>query len=627
MITRKFSGRILFTALCALLLFTGAARATEALAARVIVDQREVERGQSIRLQIQVQGSNDVAEPDLSALTDFSVQATGSGSNNRTVADHRSGRREVFRMQLLNYRLTPRRTGTLTIPALTIVADGRTLTTEPVTITVKAAQTSNDFMIRMDLPSTTAFVGEVIPLTTTWFLSKQPRTADLAIPALKLHAFSVLRPADPTGNGSDTDVQIPLNNEISWGRIGRTTIGGTEYTTITITRYLTPTRSGELTLEPATATCEAVVGYRQSGRRSPFGDFFGEDSPFANDPFFTGREEVTRSFFAESAPLKLTVLDLPAEGRPSNFSGLVGQYSIAAQVEPEQATVGEPLTLSVMIAGSAFPAGIQLPPLQRQENLAADFRLTADNPQGEVVADAKVFTLTLRAKHAGVQAVPPLELNYFNPRSGRYETARSPALPVRISAARVVTAGDIEGGALSAPGQELASSSHGLFHNYDGAPCLRNQPGNMGFWRDSLAFMALLVLPPLMYFGLLGALILRRRMQGSQQERRSSGAFRRLCAALDQAARNNPAAGDLLELLRDYCADRLLLRRESITLGDITAALRARAVTAPALENLRKIYEQCEAGKYAGAGGARPVAAEFMQAVREAAGAVEGALK
>lgn len=614
MITRKFSGRILFTALCALLLFTGAARATEALAARVIVDQREVERGQSIQIQIQVQGSNDVAEPDLSALTDFSVQATGSGSNNRTVADHRSGRREVFRMQLLNYRLTPRRTGTLTIPALTIVADGRTLTTEPVTITVKAAQTSNDFMIRMDLPSTTAFVGEVIPLTTTWFLSKQPRTADLTIPALRLPAFSVNRPADPTGSGGDTDVDIPLNNEISWGRIGRTSVGGTEYTTITITRYLTPTRSGEFTLEPATATCEAVVGYRQSSLRSPF----------ANDPFSS---EVRRSFFAESAPLKLTVLDLPAEGRPANFSGLVGQYSIAAQVEPEQATVGEPLTLSVMIAGSAFPAAIALPPLQKQENLAADFRLTADNPQGEVVADAKVFTLTLRAKHAGVQAVPPLELNYFNPRSGRYETARSPALPVRISAARVVTAGDIEGGALSTPGQELASSSHGLFHNYDGASCLRDQPGNRGFWRDSPAFMALLVLPPLMYFGLLGALILRRRMQGSQQERRSSGAFRRLCATLDQAAKSHSSAADLLEPLRDYCADRLLLRRESITLGDITAALRARGVTAPALENLRKIYEQCEAGKYAGAGGARPVAAEFMQAVREAAGAVEGALK
>ncbi len=71
----------------------------------------------------------------------------------------------------------------------------------------------------------------------------------------------------------------------------------------------------------------------------------------------------------------------------------------------------------------------------------------------------KEFSQTFRALSANVTQIPPIELNYFNPRSRTYEVARTDPIPLTVHGTRVVTARDAEG--LAAPpaaGSEVESS-------------------------------------------------------------------------------------------------------------------------------------------------------------------------
>ena len=60
-----------------------------------------------------------------------------------------------------------------------------------------------------------------------------------------------------------------------------------------------------------------------------------------------------------SQPLKLTVLPLPEEGKPSGFYGLVGQYTISASATPTKVNVGDPITLTVKVGGGKYLKPVQ----------------------------------------------------------------------------------------------------------------------------------------------------------------------------------------------------------------------------------------------------------------------------
>jgi len=138
-----------------------------------------------------------------------------------------------------------------------------------------------------------------------------------------------------------------------------------------------------------------------------------------------------------TAPIRLTVRDLPAAGRPANFLGGVGSFQVQAEAQPATVRVGEPIEFRVRLtgpgargsAGRPMLAGKALDDLRiRVEPLATE---AADEPP------ARVIRYRLRAGRAGAGTLPPVAVAYFDPKTGRYFTRAAAAVAIRVEEAPV----------------------------------------------------------------------------------------------------------------------------------------------------------------------------------------------
>jgi hypothetical protein len=367
----------------------------------------------------------------------------------------------------------------------------------------------------------------------------------------------------------------------------------------------------------------AVQGYQRRGNRA-FDDFF-------SDSFF-GRRAVYEDLVVPSNAPTLEVAELPEAGRPPGFSGLVGSFEVEAEATPTEISVGDPITLSVRLKGPRYLQNVTLPPLENQPSLARDFRIPEERATGMIRGDTKVFTQTLRATHSGVSEIPPIEIPYFDPKTGRYEIARSQPIALKVEGNRIITAQDAEGRAAVAVTQtELQAREEGIAYNYESADALLNQQGSLSSWLNSPLGLSLLLAP--LGYGGLWAFILMARRRGAdptgRRARRAHREFTRRLQALDAGPAGNPDAlhSNLLDALRAYLGARLELPPGALTFADVAAALQQRGIAAETVEDLRRLFEQCEAGRYAGGMQAADEPSQLTERARHAASRLEQELR
>jgi hypothetical protein len=143
---------------------------------------------------------------------------------------------------------------------------------------------------------------------------------------------------------------------------------------------------------------------------------------FFNDlPMFADVENDT----LVANPLPLVVRALPTEGRPADFSGLVGSFTLQAEPSRTTVQVGDTVTVDVTLQGNGAVAGFTLPAWEGE-----GFRVYDDTPVLEVkLADGAVsgharFKRAVVPSVAGPLTLPPIDVNWFDPATGRYETAK-----------------------------------------------------------------------------------------------------------------------------------------------------------------------------------------------------------
>jgi hypothetical protein len=154
-------------------------------------------------------------------------------------------------------------------------------------------------------------------------------------------------------------------------------------------------------------------------------------SDFFNDlPMFADVENDT----LVANPLPFAVKALPAAGRPENFSGLVGSFTLAAEASSTDVRVGDTVTVDVSLRGTGTLGGYTLPPWSGES-----FRVYDDTP----VTSGKLADGALQAvasfKRAVVPAVagqltlPALEANWFDPATGSYVVSRLDPIVLNVT--------------------------------------------------------------------------------------------------------------------------------------------------------------------------------------------------
>lgn len=129
---------------------------------------------------------------------------------------------------------------------------------------------------------------------------------------------------------------------------------------------------------------------------------------------------------------RMQVRELPAEGRPDAFSGLVGALDIDAYLSRASVAVGESARLVIDVHGTA--AGWDPPPGELERLFGDDVEVFAENPEratGErdgLLTVRRTLRFDLVPRSAGEFELPALRLAVFDPAARRYRVVEGPAL-------------------------------------------------------------------------------------------------------------------------------------------------------------------------------------------------------
>jgi hypothetical protein len=563
---------------------------------KALVDKQEVTVGETFLLQIQLDGDDSPTEPDLSELKDFIVQKKGGGSNNRESITIINGKvnRVSERGYIFNYSLTPKSEGLLTIPPIEVVAAGKTILTQPIPIRVKKPEETSDFKLRISLSPAESFVGQPIILTVTWFVNRNVEEFQFNLPLLEDPRFEIADlPEDKNYKGQDA-ILIHLPGGKTVARKGHETLHGIIYTTVTLRKILIPKQEGEISFEKASVVSRVLTGYEKKRSRQPFDDFFSR------------KRGVYKQFVTLSNLLSSKVHPLPENDQPADFTGLVGQYSIATEADPTEVNVGDPITLSIMVTGPEYLNNVKLPDLHKQTGLINNFKVPEEISPGEVRDRVKIFIQTIRAGNTNVEQIPSIRLSYFNPVTKQYEFARSEPIQLQVKSTRVVTALDAEG---ITPGEgkvELTTLDKGIAHNYVGEEVLVNQHEEVTSWLSSPFGLALIFFPPTTYLLVLVPMFIRRKRMLNGEAQQAKKALHSFSRELDKLKKDirqtglQGTAGRLVELIRDYLGKRLQMTAGSLVFTDVEEHLKRQGVNEASLKKLQEILDWCEAYHYGG---------------------------
>jgi hypothetical protein len=611
------AGRLLLGILMVLPFMCRPALAAHFLA-QAAVEKTSVFTGEPFIFQIQVSGSDHPEKPDIPNIAGFTVESQGGRLNSSTSVTIVNGRvsQAVRQGYIFSYRLTPKHAGLLVIPSIAVHSDGQTTHTQRVEIHVSRPKEIKNFKLHLSLSKTHCYIGEPVILQVTWYLGSDVKNFHFTLPVLeKKDLFYFENPKIDTTSGGPY-YRIPLGDGEVIGAKGRGNIGVRNYATLTFKKVMFPKKAGDITIDPASVACEVLTGYRR--QCDPFGDDFFSD--FFKDDFFNLRRQgVYQKAVVPSNTLDLRVSDLPAEGQPVGFSGLVGTYHIEAVAQPKEISVGDPVTLQIVLSGPDYLEHVTLPPLNQQPALKRDFKIPDERAAGEIAGTTKVFTQTIRPLRPGIQEIPSIELSYFDTSAGKYAIARTDPIPLKVNAARVVTAQDAEGAVTaSSAGSKVQTWSQGIAYNYEDMSVLENQIHDPVAWLKYPWAITSLAIPPALYLILFSGMMIVRRRRADPLASRGRKAWPHLVRALRKAQSvdsGGMATEIILNAFRDYLGDKLRIPSAALTFNDVKMPLKEKGVSRDNLDRLETVFIKCEAGRYAGNQGSCDASAMINEAL------------
>lgn len=590
---------LILAILTALTTLAANASAAQELSVEALVSDAAITAGQPLTLQVRVLGSDQAEQPDLSGLEDFDAIFQGGGQQNSQSVSIINGRvqQQVSLSYVFTWSLRPRRSGALTIPAIPVKSGDRTLMTRPLTIRVGEAREDPDVLFELALEPPSPYVGEPAMLRVTMRVRRSIEDVDLSIRGVE-DLFSVPDDGFDSAMPNEQNAVMLLDSRVKV-KGSREVINGLDFTTFVAERPIIPERAGSIELSGALA-CAVLV------RRG--------------DGFFDRGE--WRRAAVPSNTLKVTVRDLPREGRPAGFNGLVGRITVAAVADPVSLNVGDPMTLRVVVAGSGPMNRVPRPDFKRILG-GAGFRVPDDMASPTTSPGQVIFMQTVRPMSAEVTQVPPIEIPYFDPRSGEYAVARSGAIKLSVAPTRVVTTGD----AVAAPGtttppQRVEDRTGGIAANIESPAVLADQRFDAAKSLRSPVVVAVVAGSPAVYAATLLITVLRRRSTRGVAARRAKLALATARAGL-RAAVGVDAPAAISRAITGYVADRFNLPPEGMTPRDCHEHLKA--LDEERSSKLLTILERCDAARFAGlpAGEIGQLCAEAEQLL----GAIDAARK
>ena len=495
------------------------------------------------------------------------------------------------------FAVTAQHAGEFTIPALTADVNGQQLSTAPLKLTVTAVNAPSAAAInsgnevaflRLVFPKNKIYAGECAVARLELYLRDDVQN---------LSGFQLT--GSPT-EGFSAGKLVDLQNQRR-----RAQVGNHLYTVIPLAVPLTAVKTGTLTLGPFTATAAVVLPSQNRGGDPFFAQFFNQGQ----------QKQVTLATEAVS----VDSLPLPATNRPVDFTGAVGNFTMAATVGPTTLTVGDPITVRVQISGQGALDAVTLPP----QPAWRDFQTYPPTTKLQTTDQfgfqgTKTFEQIISPENSDVHELPALTFSFFNPDDGQYHTLTHPAVPLVVKSA----------GATPLPALPLAKNAQPENPSPQDILPIRENPGRLSPLSAPLVtqpvFLAVQSVPVLAF---LAAFIWRKRadnLANNPRLRRQRAVAALVASGLDDlkkyAAANQPDEffATLFRLLQEQLGERLDCPASAITENVVEENSLLRGAPAATRDALREQFQLCNQARYApvrGTAELNSVAANFEKLI------------
>lgn len=196
---------------------------------------------------------------------------------------------------------------------------------------------------------------------------------------------------------------------------------------------LFPLKSGTYDLNPGTLKVDVQIE-----QNDPFNQFYSRQ--VFGRRTMNVQKQVTQIHprILQTEPIPIKVKPLPA-GMPDGFTGAVGQYSISAAIDTDKVKTGEAITHTLIISGKGNLTTLEMPQLPALQSFSVyDGGKTVElNKDRFMVEGEKRVDTILIPSQAGTFTVPAVEFSYFDYRTEKYVTIKSPSFKVQVTGASI----------------------------------------------------------------------------------------------------------------------------------------------------------------------------------------------
>ena len=495
-----------------------------------------------------------------------------------------NGRAESSSAVEYTYYYKADKAGTFTIPAASVVADGKRMSTNPVKFTVHEAadrstpgsqrpvdvddpdsQTAgrkvnaDDVFVRIILSRPSAYEQEAIACTIKLYT--------------KYSISSFLPTRQPAFDGfliQEMDVQ-PALNEIE-------TYRGQQYMTAILKHCIIfPQKSGRLTINSGNYDI-SVVQYDN-----------------VNMGMFQVRQPREQKIKVSSNSASIDIKPLP-QPRPEGFNGAVGKFEVDSRLVGNSFRTNDPATLIYTIKGTGNIKYLKEPAI----DFPSEFEQYSPKSDidthvvGNDVTGTMTVEYTFVPQSVGNFTIGSDKFVYFDPSAGKYVTLNTPTYPIKVTKG------------LSAPAatddqKAIENKNSDIRHIYlgDKQPSMSHPIIVMQTWYW-LVYAALAVIA--------GAIIVANRKRA---KRNADVTGRRLAKASKVAKKRLKAAAaylktgdadkfyeEMLRALWGYLSDKLAIPTSGLNRENVEAAMLDKGYTPEAIKPIMQVLDDCEMARY-----------------------------
>ena len=562
-----------------------------AVTARATLDRASTSVGQAVELTVALSGTQQSDAPTLEMPDGLQIDYHGQS----TQVEIANGRMDTSVSHV--FSVLPTREGTYVLGPARVRYPGGQVSTDRLRLVVASGSAATGSAATAGAAPQGLRLLARVPKTRLYLHERVPLSVRLEV--ANVQVTDVQYPVVPSEGLARDDFAEPTQRQ---ERRGRRVVQVVDFPTNVV-----PLRAGTLTIGPIEMQL-SVVGQRR--RHGFFDSLFAERTPTT----------------LRSEPITLTVLPLPEAGRPGDFSGAVGQFTLQVEASPRDVAAGDPVTVTTRVRGTGNLDGMR-PPV-----VAPLGALKIYEPTARVVPDQtppiqeRHFEQVVIPAEAGVVTLPPISIAYFDPTSESYRRAVGAPLVLTVRPG-AEPARDVVVGA-SPPPPDAAPETIGRDLVF-----IKDDPGSLRPLGDRrhrrVSFWAAQVVPLLAWLGTLGWDRRRRRLSEDPSYARfvaaGDEAARRFAAAEEALAAGRAADGldTLARAVHDYLAAKLTLAPGEVTAERARERLEAAGVAPVQAEEARALVHDCEQVRFRPA--ASGDAAVLLERARRLVRSLEGA--